>query len=146
MNDIIQKFVELEREIAKERGDFALFALILRPGLSGVVSTSDDPGIIGRWDLVVSAPWVGRNQKEELEYFVRKLRMRVGETGTGFLSRIVMLTPTDQFVRTMNASFRTDDSPIEVLRSSLSGVEIERAYIIRSKASSPEVAPKPIEK
>jgi hypothetical protein len=44
---ILQRFAALEASIAEEKGSFALFALFMRKEVPD------------RWDLIVSAPWLG---------------------------------------------------------------------------------------
>src|SRR5205807_6503452 len=60
-NPIVDKFVEVEREIASEKGDFVLFALLER---------EERPG---RWDVVAAAPWLGEDKRPALDYIIRKI-------------------------------------------------------------------------
>jgi hypothetical protein len=46
MKEFIDKYIELERSISYEKGDFSLFALFLREDAADI------------WDLVVAAPWI----------------------------------------------------------------------------------------
>jgi hypothetical protein len=55
MNDpIIDRFAEIQKEIAGERGDFVLFAVLER---------EESPG---RWDVVLAAPWFGEDKNSAL--------------------------------------------------------------------------------
>ena len=54
MRELLEQFVELERRLVEEHGQFSLFALFLR-------EDSTD-----KWDLVVAAPWIEENRKEEI--------------------------------------------------------------------------------
>lgn len=68
------KFAWLESEIARERGDFTLFALFMR---------EDVPD---RWDLIVSAPWFGEDRQAAVNYLVGQIKSRLGEEDLTCLS------------------------------------------------------------
>src|SRR5713101_7927728 len=84
MKQIVEKLASLERDIASEKGEFSLFALLLR-------EDADD-----KWDLLASAPWLEANNRESLEYLVNQLRARLDTQELLSLSRIVLLEPGDQ--------------------------------------------------
>lgn len=121
MKDLISKFVGIERQIAEEKGDFALFALFLR---------EDVPD---RWDLVVSAPWFGPDEKETLDYLVRKIRPRLKESEVVMLSRIVLVPSTHPALRAIHKAVEIEHGSVEVSNSNFFGLSIKHAYIITSK-------------
>lgn len=133
MTTIADRFSQLEQRLASERGPFVLFALLLRPELSTVVSTSD-PGVLGRWDLLVSAEWLKRNQESELEYITDQLKSDMGASTLRQLSRVVILAPDDPFVKAVTSAFSTEHTPLELRNTNLFGIEIDRGFIITAKS------------
>jgi hypothetical protein len=121
MKDLVAKFVELETEMAKEKGNFSLFALFLR---------EDVPD---RWDLVVSAPWFGDNQKVILDYLVNKIKSRLKDAELLLLSRIVLVSSTDPTLKAIHKAFEIEHGMVEVQNSNFFGLMIKHAYIITSK-------------
>src|SRR6266849_3860799 len=94
---MIDKFVTLYREIAAEKGDFALFAVLER---------EDNPG---RWDVVLAAPWFGDDTGPSLDYLIQKIDARLSPEERRSLSRVVLLDPWDAFVQTVNRLFPVTD-------------------------------------
>src|SRR5262245_24320780 len=90
MTPILTKFQALERHIASEKGDFGLFALLMR---------EDAPD---RWDLIGSAPWIGDDKRNVVNYFVNEIKARFGAQELMFLSRIVIADPQDPHVQAFN--------------------------------------------
>ena len=62
MKEIIKKLIRLETTVASEKGPFDLFALF-----------STDEEVEDRWDLVISATWIGEESLQALEYLTKKL-------------------------------------------------------------------------
>jgi len=125
MNDpIVDKFVEIEREIASEKGDFVLFALLER---------EERPG---RWDVVAAAPWLGEDKRPALDYIIRKIDSKLSREERGTLSRVVLLDPSDAFVVTVNRQFAVaDGAPKEIARMTLGDVYVTEGYILKSAAA-----------
>ena len=121
VTELIEKFAELESQISAERGDFALFALFMR---------EDAPD---RWDLIVSAPWAGRDKSSTVSYFVSQIKSRLGEQGLLSLSRIVVVDPEDAAVQAFNGAFQIEHGRVEVKDSSFFGLPVKHAYIITSQ-------------
>lgn len=46
MNSLVEDLLKIEKSLSAEKGAFSLFALFLREDAAG------------KWDLVISAPWV----------------------------------------------------------------------------------------
>ena len=118
--ELVQSFTRLESNIAKEKGDFALFALFLREDLPD------------RWDLVVAAPWA-TDRKSALEYFVSKIKSQMGAPVLTDLSRIVFVDPQDRAVQALNQALHVEHGVSEVKDSNFFGLQIKHAYIITSK-------------
>lgn len=108
---------------------------MLREELAVLVSTGD-PGLGGKWDLVVSAPWLSENRKTDLEYMTRKIQKRLGTGVLQDIARILLLRPSDPLVRRFREAVSADvehewrslDEPEQV------GLpDIRHAYVITSK-------------
>jgi hypothetical protein len=69
--------------IEAQRGPFVLASLFMR---------EDAPG---RWDLVVSAPWLQRGKLVALDDFVKRLSDALGQEEVLSLSRVVTLNRKD---------------------------------------------------
>lgn len=121
MKNLVGKFQSLEQEIANEKGDFTLFALFLR---------EDVPD---RWDLVVSAPWFGTNEKNTLDYLVSKVRSRLKEAELLMLSRIILVSASDPALRAIHKAVSIEHGTVEISNSHFFGLMIKQAYIITSK-------------
>lgn len=121
MRELADKFVALEREIADERGGFTLFALLLREDAEN------------KWDVVLSAPWFGGEEKNVLDYFARKIQSRLQPDELVMLSRIVLIEPNSEAVKAVNKAISVEHGRAEVLDSNFFGLQIKHAYIITSK-------------
>jgi hypothetical protein len=114
-------FSRLESQIAQEKGDFTLFALFMR---------EDVPD---RWDLIVSAPWVGDDKQAAVSYLVDQIKSRLGEQDLTQLARIVFLDPNSVAVQSLNRAIQIEHGNVEVKDSNFFGLAIKQAYIITSK-------------
>jgi hypothetical protein len=128
--ELKERFAELESHIAEERGAFALFALFMR---------EDAPD---RWDLIVSAPWLGDDKRSAVDYFVTQIKSRLGEQELTSLSRIVVVDPQEPSVQALNRAIQVEHGSVEVRDSNFFGLPVKHAYIITSKRS-PAPAAKP---
>lgn len=126
MKTIVEKLALIEKEIAEERGEFVLFALMEREG-------SPD-----RWDLVASASWIDLNLKPALDYFVTKINKYLTTSEVIILSRVVLLQPSEPFVTTLLAYIADNDIKTEIRDFEFNGMVIERGYIISADTRSVE--------
>ena len=83
------------REIAANRGNFTLFALLMR---------ADGPGT---WDLVVSAPWLESGKFRATSEFVRLLAQSIGEESLQQFSRVLALNSADAPLSLFWRTFRS---------------------------------------
>jgi hypothetical protein len=120
MNKVIEELRSVEKELAEEKGTFVLFALFEREDVQD------------RWDLVVSAPWFGKNRKETLQFIVDKVNSRLTPVDIVMLSRVVLLAPTDAFVRNVNSVIRVEHGTSEFRDCVFNGIPVKRAYIFTS--------------
>lgn len=118
---LTKKFTRLESQIAKERGDFTLFALFMR---------EDVPD---RWDLIISAPWVGEDKRGAVDYLIDQIKSKLGKEDLIWLSRIVPVDPEDVEVQDLNRTIQVEHGNVEVRDSNFFGQAIKRAHIITSK-------------
>jgi hypothetical protein len=121
MRELADKFAALEREIAEQRGDFTLFALFLREDAEN------------KWDVIVSAPWFGGDERNVLDYLVQKIQSRLRPDELVTLSRIVPIEPNNEAVKAVNKSINVEHGMVEVLDSDFFGLQIKHAYIITSR-------------
>jgi hypothetical protein len=121
VSELTQKFSELESRVAEEKGGFALFALFMR---------EDTPD---RWDLIVSAPWTGDDDRGTVNYFVTQIKSSLGEQELTSLARIVVVDPQDAAVQALNRAIQIEHGAVEVMDSSFFGLPVKHAYIITSK-------------
>jgi hypothetical protein len=121
VTNLIEKFARLEAEIAQEKGDFTFFALFMR---------EDVPD---RWDLIVSAPWVGEDKQGAVDYLVAQIKSRLGKEHLICLSRIVPADPDHVAVQDLNRAIHVEHGNVEVNDRNFFGLAIKRAHIITSK-------------
>jgi len=123
MNELLDKFIAIEKQIAEERGGLSLFALFLREDAEN------------KWDVVVSAPWFGEDQKTVFEYIVEKIRSRLDPSELLTLSRIILIEPEDESLKAVQRAIHVQHGRIEILDSNFFGLQIKHAYIITSNGT-----------
>src|SRR5689334_23983567 len=100
MNELTDKVRQVESDIAKEKGQFNLFALLEREDLAD------------RWDLVIAAPWA-KHDEVTLRYIVEMLKRHLNATDMTLLARIVILEANEDPVRAINDSFSVEHGHLE---------------------------------
>ena len=90
VEELTENYARLESQIATEKGDFTLFALFLR---------EDVPD---RWDLVVSAMWVGEDHRSAVDYLIAQIKEKLGEQDLTSLARIVIIDPGEEGVHSID--------------------------------------------
>jgi hypothetical protein len=113
------------RSVARKKGDFTLFAKLMR---------SDAPGT---WDLVVSAPWLEEGQLKGISELVELLSDSLGEEDLHYFSRIVTVGEDNPTVQFMLQNLATDDAEIHVRSTDLFDLQIDEAVIFRAKKPGP---------
>lgn len=117
----INKLRDAMHLVSAEKGDFVLFGLFLR---------EEAPD---KWDLVVSAPWLEEGKLVALSEFIKKIAPVVGEQELLALSRIITLNHDDPNLESILRAFSIEDGALEIKDSTLFGMGIKHAYIIRAK-------------
>jgi hypothetical protein len=118
--DFIEKLATIEKAIAKERGDFVFFAVIQREGAPA------------GWDLLLSAPWFGTEERETLDFIVRKLQEILTPREIALLSRIVLFPPNDPRVIEGQKRLKTPviHGHIELSGWEFAGMPVSHAHIV----------------
>jgi hypothetical protein len=117
---LIQRFAQLETQISNEKGDFALFALFMREEVPD------------RWDLMISARWLGHDNVTAVNYLVEQIKSKLGDGALINLARIVVIDPDDAHVQELNREIHVEHGNVEVRDSTFSGLAIKQAHIITS--------------
>ena len=121
MKEFIDKLRLLETEISQKKGDFSLFALLLREDAQN------------KWDLVAAASWLWSDKKKTLDYFAKQLRSRLTSDELMTLSRIVLIEESDPTLHALQQTFQVHHTPVEVQDCNLFGLQIQHGYIITSR-------------
>ena len=110
------------REIEEKKGDFTLFALLMRRNA------------LGKWDLVVAAPWIEGGTLRATREIVELLTESIGSKPLLQLARVVPVDTGDTAVKFILANLPVEgDSELRVRSTDLFGLEIEDAIILRAK-------------
>lgn len=121
MKEFLNKFISMEKELAEEKGKFALFGLFLREDIED------------RWDLVISAEWLKSNNKKDYEIIAKSLKKFLSKEEVIYLSRIVILDKGNPILEAVNRAFYIEHGQVECKDCNFSGLQIKHAYIITSK-------------
>jgi hypothetical protein len=127
--DVIDKFGQLELELAQERGDFVFFALF-------VLETLAD-----RWDLMISAPWLDKDKRRAVPYLVDQIKSKLGVEYLIRLNRIVVIDPDNAELQDLARSIAVEHGKVEhgrvrIRDDELFGVRVRDARIITAKVPS----------
>ena len=119
MKEFMNRFVQIEREIAGERGPFTFFALFQR---------NEFPGW---WDVLVAAPWIKSQFDGEVHrYFVDRLKAELTEDEFLQLARIAPIVPDNPYLEDLQEAYPVEHGIIEVWHREFFNVEVRHAYII----------------
>ena len=114
------------REIAANRGNFTLFALLMRADGTGT------------WDLVVSAPWLESGKLRATSEFVRLLAQSIGEESLQQFSRVLALNSADAPLKFILENIPVEDGEIRIENTDLLGMQIKEGIILRSMKPKPQ--------
>lgn len=125
MKNLLDRFVNLERVISDNKGDFSLFALFLR----------EDS--VDKWDLIVAAPWIDADRKEALKYITSQVQGTFSSDEISRLSRIVLVDPANPSVaaisKAISKALSIQHGQAEIRDSTFFGLQIKHGYIITSQ-------------
>ena len=97
MKEFIKKLIRVETAVALEKGPFDLFGLF-----------STDEEMDDRWDLVISATWIGVEYLQALRYLIKHLRSYLTAAEFSMISKIPPLDVYDQRVIDMQKILTTE--------------------------------------
>ncbi len=120
MIPLAERLRDLERDVALERGDFELFALVLR---------EDSPD---RWDLVMAAPWLNPLAMDDYELLAREIRTRLDAEHARLISRIVILQQGDPALEAFLRFAQLEHGTYALENIVLGSMNIQRAILITS--------------
>ena len=121
MKHLIDRFLEIEKEISLEKGALSLFALLLREESQN------------KWDIVLSAPWFSKDKTPMLKYVVSKLKKKLDQEAITNLSRIVLLNYNNPFVLNINSVIKTEHGTTEFKNCQFNNIYVKHAFIITSQ-------------
>jgi hypothetical protein len=127
MKEFIKKLIRVETAVALEKGPFDLF------GLFSTDEEADD-----RWDLVISATWIGAEYLEALRYLIKRLRSHLTAAEFSMISKIPPLDVFDQRVIDMQKILTTEHRVKELSNYRFNGFRVEKMYIITCKSQIDE--------
>lgn len=110
------------RQIAAKKGDFTLFAVFRR---------ADVP--FGKWDLVVSAPWLERDTLKATREVVNFVVETIGRNALTELARIEVIHDDNPTLKFILANLPVDDGELRIQSTDLFGLDIEEGVIFRAK-------------
>jgi hypothetical protein len=139
-NSWLEKLMAMEREVAAEKGCFRFFALLLR---------EDSPG---KWDLLVSAPWLDANQSDGMSYLAKQVQTRLDTEELLSISRLVFIGKDNPGLQAILRTVHIQHGCTEIGNCrNYFGLEIKRACIITAdetqanSRSGPQDAINPLE-
>lgn len=118
MTTLLEAIIPLEKELRLEKGAFTLFALFLR-----------EEGI-GKWDLVVAAPWMDRDNKLALQRIYDWLQDHVSTELMLQISRTVIIQMDNPMLPEIVERFQDNTSVTTVHYEEFFGHAIKTAHII----------------
>lgn len=122
MNEIVKKINKIRDQILSEKpfGKLILFILLVKSDTAG------------KWDIIVSANNIKENNsKKDLELMIDYLKKEFDDLS--FISQIVLLTPTEEFVRNTAMAILSADVQVdqEITNFKIDhGLTIRQMYII----------------
>ena len=119
---VVEKLRQIEIEVSQQKGSFNLFAIVER----------EDS--LGSWDIIVSADWIGNNQKQLVDMIASKIARQMDNNEKLMLSRILILPSSDKFVQSLNL-VEIEHGSSRLTNCTFNGILINEAFLITSKKS-----------
>ncbi len=120
-----------ETAIASMHGQFVLFVLAER---------EEAPG---KWDLLVSAPWLDTN-RQGVQQMVDLLHPYLTDTDWLALASITPLPPTLEYVQWIAQKYDVQHDNQEVVNAVWDSLFIPHGYVITANLSPAPVTPQPV--
>lgn len=128
---LVERLQRAEKAIASEHGPFVLFVLAER---------EEAPG---KWDLLVSAPWLETNRKG-VQQMVDGLKTHLTPAEWVQFASITPLPPSMGYVQWIARKYNLKHKDQEVINTFWDGVFIPHGYVITADPSPAQVTPQPI--
>lgn len=123
MSNLAENIAEVARDLASANGSLNLFAVLEREDL------------VGRWDIVVSAPWA-KEDKATLQTIAAAIRRHVPAQDIINLARIVILPANENPVRAINEQYTVEHGRVELAEPSRFGLPVKHGFIITSRRAA----------
>jgi len=121
MKTILEKLIRIEKEMTADKGPFVLFAFFLR---------EDAPDL---WDLIVSAPWITKDELDSLKYVAGKVQGVLSAEELLKISRIVIIEEDNPALEAINRAINIEHGTAEIFNNNFFGLEIKHGFIITSR-------------
>lgn len=122
----INRLRKAMRHISSKKGDFTLFALFKR-----------ENGL-GKWDLIVSAPWLEGANLETRGELVDLLGKSMGRKSFIDLARVEPIPGNNPTIKFILKNYPVDDGELRIPTTGLFDLPIEEAIILRAKRPVPK--------
>jgi len=109
------------RHIASQKGAFTLFALFRR-----------EDGL-GKWDLIVSAPWLEGANLETRGELVDLLAKSIGRKSLVQLARVEPIPSKNPTIKFILKNYPIEDGELRIPTAGLFGLQIEEGIILRAQ-------------
>lgn len=120
--EIVEKFQQQEKIMARVKGPFDLFALFLR---------EDAPS---KWDLVVAAEWIEESKESAIKYIADIMQKSLSREELLLLSRIAIIDESNPELEALQSVMNIEHGPtVEIRDSNFFGLQIKHMYLITSK-------------
>lgn len=121
MINLVNKLKAIELKLSQEKGSFKLFGLFLRSDVEN------------KWDILVSANWIGDERKKFLDTIVTLINSEVEASELTDISRLIILNPDEPIVRTINTLINVEHGDVVFNNNIVGNIRIEKAIIITSR-------------
>ena len=128
---LVKRLQAAEKAIMSAHGHFVLFVLAEREATPG------------KWDLLVSAPWLETNRKG-VQQMVDALKIYLKPTDWVQLASITPLPPSMDYVQWIARKYDVQHDDQEVLNTFWDGLFIPHGYIITANPSAMPVTAQPV--
>lgn len=119
--EIIEKFQQQEKIMARVKGPFDLFALFLR---------EDAPN---KWDLVVAAEWIEKSKESAIKYIADIMQKSLSREELLLLSRIAIIDERNPELQVLQKVIQIEHGSAEFKDSNFFGLQIKHMYLITSR-------------
>lgn len=125
--DTLKKLRQIADDVASERGPFTLCGLFQQ----------DEPA--DRWDFVMAADWVKDDYVPALRAIAETIQSRLRVEEMRSLTGLVLLKPSEPFVRAVTEDFSVKDEkdePPSLRDVTFNGMNFPRVYLLTSDADA----------